>query len=131
VIEPARRRAAAALGASALLVVLASACAEERPPSPAAPTPSPRGSAAADAVDEVARRLARLKAELAITPHFCSLENRPCRTAKRAVIERSVAALLERCGGRPRRQFDRCLQSEVAAVLAAQDAGGGAGAIPR
>jgi hypothetical protein len=67
----------------------------------------------------VERRLAHLKAELAITPHFCSLEDRRCRTAKRALVEKAVAALLDRCRGKPRRAFDRCLESEAPAVVGA------------
>jgi hypothetical protein len=108
----------AALAVAPLLIALASACAGDRSAPAPTPTSSSPSSAADDEAAEVARRLARLKAEMAITPHFCSLENRPCRTAKRPLIERCVAALLERCGGKSRRAFDRCLASETSGVVA-------------
>lgn len=96
-------------------VALASGCARE----PTAPSPTPTAAPAATATvpADVEARLLRLKAELALTPHFCSLENRPCRTQKRAVIERGVDALLARCASRPRGTFDRCLAGELPGVL--------------
>lgn len=102
-----------------MLIALASAC-SERPSAPPTPSASAArdGSASAAEAAEVARRLAHLKAEMAVTPHFCSLENRRCRAEKRPLIERGVDALLERCTGQVRRAFDRCLESEVSSVLA-------------
>jgi hypothetical protein len=99
------------------LIALASACAPN--PSPTAPTPTVAVTAtpAATASSEVEARLRRLKAELAITPHFCSLESRPCRTEKRAAIDRGIEALLARCADRSRRPFERCLAGELPAVL--------------
>jgi hypothetical protein len=116
VLSDLRRAAIAAV----LLLVLASACSPDGSPS-TVPEPLPSRAATGaggDETAEVERRLSRLKAELAVTPHFCSLENRPCRTDKRALIERGIDALLARCRGRARREFDRCLDSERAAVLA-------------
>jgi hypothetical protein len=100
-------------------VALASGCARE----PSAVMPSPTPAIAPTAVStatvpaDVEARLLRLKAELAVTRHFCSLEDRPCRAQKRAAIDRGVAALLMRCASGPRRTFDRCLATELPVVL--------------
>jgi hypothetical protein len=100
-------------------VALVSGCARE--PSATAPSRTPTAPSTAGAVAsvpaDVEARLLRLKAELAVTPHFCSLESRPCRAQNRAVIDRGVDALLARCANRPRRTFDRCLTTELPTVV--------------
>jgi hypothetical protein len=109
------RAAAAAL----LLLSLAAGCASSDAPSARPkPTAASPGASAASADGDVARRLVHLKAEMAITPHFCSLEDRRCRAQQSLVIEKAVAALLARCAGKAGRSLDRCLESEAAHVVA-------------
>src|SRR5262245_17043767 len=109
------RAAAAAL----LFLSLAGGCASsEQTSARSTPTPASRGASSASADDEVARRLAHLKAEMAITPHFCSLEDRRCRSKQSVVIEKAVGALLARCAEKSGRSFDRCVESEAVHVVA-------------
>ena len=106
------RRAALAI----VLVALVGSCATDAPESPRA-TASIASPGARDTPvpTDVEARLARLKAELAITPLFCSLENRPCRAQNRGLVDRGIEMLLARCTP-SRRSFERCLTKEATGV---------------